>query len=106
MKSRKRDDTSPTRNERLREGSRQRRDQEKQELRGAILKTAADLFLETGYDKFSLRQVAERIGYSPGTIYLYYENKEDLLFAVADAGYREFGARLQSASDSTTNPME
>jgi AcrR family transcriptional regulator len=48
--------------------------------RQAILTAAGALFLEQGYERFSLRKVAERIGYSPTTIYPYFRDKDDLLF--------------------------
>src|SRR5512140_1310280 len=95
-----------TRAERLREASRQRRDQEKQDVRLAILDAAAELFREHGYERFSLRQVAERIGYSPTTIYLYFTDKDDLLFTVADVGFARFGQQLVAAAASTASPLE
>src|SRR5205807_9991232 len=82
--------TTVTQAERLRQAIRHRQDQEKQELRQTILTTAAELFLEQGYDHFSLRKVAERIGYSPTTIYLYFRDKDDLLFTVVDEGFTRF----------------
>jgi AcrR family transcriptional regulator len=94
------------RSERLQRASRARREAEKQELREVILKAASELFADQGYEGFSLRQVAERIGYSPGTIYLHYQNKDDLLFGVADEGFRIFDQFLQQAADSTTHPGE
>lgn len=96
---------SPTRSERLRAASRQRREQGKQEVRRAILDAAGSLFLEHGYERFSLRQVAERIGYSATTIYLYFSDKDDLLFTIADEGFRRFGARLEEAAAGTTDPL-
>ena len=95
-----------TRAERLRDASRQRRDQEKQDVRQAILDAAAALFREHGYERFSLRQVAERIGYSPTTIYLYFTDKDDLLFTVADVGFTRFGEQLVAAAGSTADPAE
>src|SRR5690349_20231477 len=97
--------TKTTRAERLREASRQRREQEKQDVRLAILDAAAELFREHGYERFSLRQVAERIGYSPTTIYLYFTDKDDLLFTVADAGFTRFGEQLVAAAASTVDPI-
>jgi AcrR family transcriptional regulator len=98
--------TKTTRAERLRDASRQRRDQEKQDVRQAILDAAAALFREHGYERFSLRQVAERIGYSPTTIYLYFTDKDDLLFTVADVGFTRFGEQLVAAATSTADPVE
>ncbi len=88
----------PTRAERLREASQQRRHQEKQEVRAAILQASSTLFLERGYAGFSLRQVAERIGYSPGTIYLYFRDKDDVLITIMGEGVTRFTEMLSAAA--------
>jgi len=98
--------TTETQAERLRKAIRHRQDQEKQELRQAILTAAGELFLEQGYERFSLRKVAERIGYSPTTIYLYFRDKDDLLFTVVDEGFERFGQQLAAAAASTEDPWE
>ncbi len=95
-----------TRGERMREGSRERRSLQKQELRRAILGAAAELFVEQGYEHFSVRQVAERIGYSATTIYLYFENKDDLLFEVVFDGWQRFTERFLAAAVSTDDPLQ
>lgn len=92
--------------ERVRQKIRERRDQEKQELREAILKAAGHLFLEHGYENFSLRQVAEQIGYSATTIYLYFKDKNDLLFALCDEGFDQFERQLRKAAASTDDARE
>jgi AcrR family transcriptional regulator len=94
-----------TRAERLREASRQRRSQEKQEVRVAILQASSELFLERGYASFSLRQVAERIGYSPGTIYLYFRDKDDVLMTIMGEGVARFVEMLTAAA-ATSDPRE
>jgi AcrR family transcriptional regulator len=95
-----------TRNERIRKASRHRRDQEKEELRNIILKAAGELFLEQGYDRFSMRQLAERIGYSVATPYLYFRDKDDLLFTVVDEGFARFKQQLSQAASSNDDPWE
>jgi AcrR family transcriptional regulator len=97
----KREKHLPTRAERLREASQQRREQEKQEVRQAILAASSELFLEHGYANFSLRQVAEKIGYSPGTIYLYFQDKDAVLFTIMEEGVRRFGELLREAATIT-----
>src|SRR5437016_13365034 len=92
--------------ERPRQASRHRQAQEKQALRQAILTAAGELFLEQGYERFSLRKVAERIGYSPTTIYLYFHNKDDLLFTVVDEGFVRFGQQLAAAAESQEDDWE
>jgi AcrR family transcriptional regulator len=98
--------TTNTRAERLRQAIRHRQAQEKQELRQAILAAAGELFLEQGYEHFSLRKVAERIGYSPTTIYLYFRDKDDLLFTVVNEGFLRFGQQLAAAAQRHEDPWE
>ncbi len=96
----------PTQAERVRHASRERRDEQKKGLRRTILKAAGELFLEHGYEGFSMRRVAERIGYSATTIYRYYEDKDDLLFAVVHEGFVEFAERLAAAAEHTASPLK
>src|SRR5215469_1699025 len=98
--------TTETQVQRLHRAIRHRRDQEKQELRQAILTAAGELFLEQGYERFSLRKVAERIGYSPTTIYLYFRDKDDLLFTVVEEGYVRFSQQLAAAAECQVDPWE
>lgn len=99
-------DVKMTRAARLREKSNVRRKKQKLEVRRALLDAASELFLAGGLEGFSLRGVAERVGYSATTVYLYFENKDDLLFAVSLEGFEGFGRALQTAYDSTPDPVE
>lgn len=99
-------DPTATRQARIRQRSAERREQQKQELRRTILEAATRLFEEQGYEGFSLRQVAEAIGYSPTAIYLYFADKDDLLFAVCQQGFAEFTEALLRAYRSTPDPLE
>ncbi len=99
-------DAKTTRATRLREKSEARRNNQKLEVKRALLGAASELFLEGGLEGFSLRGVAERVGYSATTVYLYFENKDDLLFAVSLEGFEGFGRALQTAYDSTPDPVE
>ena len=98
--------TKTTRATRLRDKSDARRKKQKLEVRRALLDAASELFLEGGLEGFSLRAVAERVGYSATTVYLYFENKDDLLFAVSLEGFEGFGQALQTAYDSAPDPVE
>ena len=98
--------TTNTQAERLRKAIRHRQEREKQELRQAILNAAGELFLEQGYERFSLRKVAERIGYSPTTIYLYFRDKDDLLFNVVDEGFVRFSQQLIAEAERQEDPWE
>lgn len=52
------------------------------ETRERILDIALDLFIEQGYDKTSLREIAERLGFTKAAIYYHFASKEEILFAL------------------------
>ena len=97
---------STTQAERLRQISRRRREQEREDLRRRILDATGSLFLEQGYEGLSMRQIAERIGYSATTIYRYYNDKDDLLYAIVQDGFLRFGKALSKAAQSSDDPRE
>ena len=51
-----------------------------------LVDAALALFVERGYAATRLEEVAARAGVSKGTLYLYFENKEDLFKAVVRGG--------------------
>ncbi len=96
---------STTHGQRVQTAIQERREQEKQELRQLILKAAGELFLEVGYEQFSVRKLAERIGYSATTVYLYFTDKDGLFSAVVDEGFTRFIEQLRAAAASTDDPL-
>jgi AcrR family transcriptional regulator len=52
------------------------------DTRGRILDVALDLFTVQGYDKTTLRQIAERLGFTQAAIYYHFAAKEDILVAL------------------------
>lgn len=63
-------------------GITERKEREKQEMRQRIIDAAMYMFLEDGYNKTSIRNIAEKIEYSPATVYLYFKDKDELLYEV------------------------
>ena len=53
---------------------------------GEILDAALDLFVEKGFAATRLEDVAQRAGVSKGTVYLYFDSKEDLFKSVIRSG--------------------
>jgi AcrR family transcriptional regulator len=64
-----------------------RKERQKEELKAKILQTAKALFMERGYEETSIRNIAERIEYSPTTIYLYFKDKDDIFYALHREGF-------------------
>jgi len=50
--------------------------------RQRILDIALDLFITQGYDATSIRQIAERLGFSKASIYYHFASKQDILMAL------------------------
>ena len=50
--------------------------------RARIQEVALELFAEQGYDKTSLRQIAEPLGFTQAAIYYHFAAKEDILIAL------------------------
>ncbi|OGW39563.1 MAG: hypothetical protein A2Y97_11840 [Nitrospirae bacterium RBG_13_39_12] len=87
-------------------GVKEKRHRHKEEFRREILNSARDLFIDVGYEKFSMRRLAEKIDYSPTTIYHYFENKDDLLLAICEEVAEQFLARLRYLRSVQSKPYE
>ena len=48
-------------------------------MRERILDVSLELFNEQGYDKTSLREIAERLDVTKAALYYHFERKEDIL---------------------------
>lgn len=79
--------------------------QHAQELRQRILSAARDVFVEKGYDLFSMRQIAQRIGYSATTIYLHFKDRDEILLALVTDAFERFKDVLETAAMSTDDPI-
>ncbi|MCC6216504.1 MAG: TetR/AcrR family transcriptional regulator [Polyangiaceae bacterium] len=68
--------------------------------RGAILAAARSLVLEGGASTLSLRAVAARAGYSPASLYEYFESREALLAVLAAEVIGRLAARFGRVPES------
>lgn len=58
--------------------------QYKSDLREKIIQAAIESFAQTGFDRTKMEDIAKRLGLSKGTIYLYFNSKEDLFLAICE----------------------
>jgi len=86
-------------------GIKERKQQEKSEMRELIQKTAMSLFLEKGFDNITIRHIADKIEYSPATIYLYFKNKDEILYILRKEGFEEL-YRRQKDSLNLNDPLK
>jgi AcrR family transcriptional regulator len=82
-----------------------RKEREKEELRERILVAAKLLFLEKGVEKTSIRNIADQIEYSPGIIYHYFKDKNEIFHALHQGGFIQLMEKMQVLT-SVRNPME
>ncbi|MFZ1677642.1 MAG: TetR/AcrR family transcriptional regulator [Saprospiraceae bacterium] len=68
-------------------GIAERKEREREEVKDLILSAAREIFLSEGYENTSIRKIASKIEYSPGTIYLHYKDKNELLLALHDKAF-------------------
>jgi AcrR family transcriptional regulator len=90
-------------------GVAERRERERELLRGQIIDAARDLLVEQGLAGLSMRAIAERIEYSPATIYIYFRDKEELIREVVHTGFERMGAVVsaeQSRLDETAGAAD
>lgn len=65
-----------------------------------------ELFVSEGYASVSMRKIAEKIGYSPTTIYLYFKDKTDLLHQICEQTFARLAQNIQSIQQLSDNPLE
>lgn len=86
-------------------GIKERKELEKLNMRKFILDSAMELFLEGGFENVSIQHIAERIEYSPATIYLYFKDKNEILYALHTIGFEKL-YKYQQTFISIKDPWE
>jgi AcrR family transcriptional regulator len=78
----------------------ERKKRHKESLRQEILDAAREILLAKGYAYLSMRRIAERIEYSPTTIYHYFNNKDDILYHLCvETLERQYEALSRAGAD-------
>jgi AcrR family transcriptional regulator len=73
--------------------------------RERILDIALDLFIEQGFDKTPLRQIAEQLGFSKAALYYHFASKDDILMAL-HLRFHELGRESLEALGATPSSPE
>jgi AcrR family transcriptional regulator len=84
-------------------GIKERREREKENLRQDILDVAREMFATEGYESVSMRKIADKIEYSPTTIYLYFKDKNELLYQICEETFAQLGQRIRAISEPETD---
>ncbi|PJJ08356.1 TetR family transcriptional regulator [Flavobacterium sp. 1] len=83
----------------------ERKAREKEALKALILKGAKKLFLEKGIEQTTIRNIADEIDYSVGTVYVYFKDKNAILHDLHSIGFEELSGYFKELF-TLEDPME
>ena len=72
------------------------------DLRIRLLKTASEIISKESMKKLTMRALSNRVGVSRTAPYRHFENKDALLFAIAEEGFNELTMRYQKLNRDTS----
>ena len=87
-------------------GVAERRAREKHDLRQSILHAASEMLIQEGYEGVSIRKIAEKIEYSPATIYLHFKDKAQLIGSICEEVFSRLNAALAEINERVEPPRE
>lgn len=76
----------------------ERREEEKERRRSEILAAAETLYAKQGWDAVTMDQVARSARLSRALVYVYFRDKEDLLFAIGERAMQLLKSRFEAAA--------
>ncbi len=83
-----------------------RRKREREERQALILEGARSLFLEKGVENTSVQDIADRVELSKPAIYLYFQDKTELMRAVFEGSFDILMESLKKASAGQTSGLD
>lgn len=82
-----------------------RSDHSREELQSLILEATLDLVKEHGAEKVTARQIAQAIGYTPGTLYSVFINLQDIFLHVNELGLSTLFEQCAKAMSTQAEPF-
>lgn len=76
------------------------------ELKDRIIETARELLLKHGYRNISLRKIAREVGVSATSIYLHFENKDDLIHTLMEQAIDRLNDLLEKKANRKKDPIQ
>ncbi|MFH0826151.1 MAG: TetR/AcrR family transcriptional regulator [Pseudomonadota bacterium] len=83
-----------------------RRERENMRQRGEILQAALRLFSEKGYHNVSMHHIAKEAVFGIGTLYKYFNNKEELYKSIITGVAERFHHAIMQALEQEQNPLQ
>src|SRR5579864_571782 len=73
----------------------ERKNRQKQALRERILDAARRIVMREGFAALLMRKIADAIEYSPATLHLHFENRDEIARALCSEGYAQLLASFE-----------
>lgn len=86
-------------------GISERKARARKDLRQQILEIAEELFVREGYEKVTMRRIAERIEYSPTTIYHHFADKGELFACLLESYHARLLAVMREINSRAPDPL-
>ncbi len=84
--------------------SQSRSDYHHGDLRQALIDAALEMVSENGIEKLSLRKMARRVGVTHSAPYRHFQDKNALIAALAEEGFRDLGEYMVRERDRESGP--
>jgi AcrR family transcriptional regulator len=81
-----------------------RRERLRADVRERICEAAMQLFLAEGLERTSIRRIAEAVDYTPGAIYSYFRDRDDIFYELHARGFEKFRALVRPEVEAETTP--
>jgi len=75
-------------------------------MRELILTAANEIIAVEGFDKLSIRKIANKIEYSPSLIYNYFEDKDEIVNNLMQRGYQKIVTAISSVKTKSDFPED
>lgn len=83
-------------------GTLERKERERKEMQERILKAALELFVQEGIEATTIRKIAEAIEYTPGAIYAYFKDKDEIFYELHNMAFVHLLEHMQAAAKENT----
>jgi len=83
-----------------------RREKDKLRIEDEIISAAEKVFINTGFEKSSMNEIAHKAQFTRKTVYQHFINKEDLYIAVVDRGFTQLLFCIQKEEEAGNNGFE
>src|SRR5258708_6418743 len=74
------------------------------DTRARIQQVALELFAEQGYERTSLREIAERLGVTKAALYYHFKSKEDIVRSFTEDHFTRLDALIEWATQQQPGP--